>query len=93
MCIVQKKGSTSTRYRLKADRKLFRLLTFASLLTGTGGGGGTLLVLELPLTVERRFAVLAAVPSSCGKASGGDCDFDLLREWLFAKADLGGFSR
>lgn len=48
----------------------------------------------LPFAVERRFAVLAAVPSSCGKASGGDDDvFDLVREWLLARADLGGFSR
>lgn len=47
----------------------------------------------LPLTVERRFAVLAAAPSACGRASGGESDFDLLREWLFARADFGGASR
>jgi hypothetical protein len=66
-------------YRLNADKKLFRLLTFASLLAGTGGGGGTLLGIAAPLAVERRFAVLDAVLSSRGRASGGDCD-DLLRE-------------
>jgi hypothetical protein len=52
-----------------------------------------LLACEPPFAVERRFAVLAAVPSSCGSASGGDDDFDLLREWLLARADLGGLSR
>jgi len=93
MCNIRKCVSIATLYRLNADKKLFRLLTFACLLSGTGGGGGTLFVLETPLAVERRFAVFAAVPSSCGKASGGDCDLDLLREWLFANADLGGFSR
>ena len=81
-------------YRLNADKKLFRLLTFACLLSGTGGGGGTLFAPGLlPLTVERRFAVLAAALSACGRASGGEFDFDLLREWLFAKANLGGASR
>ena len=80
--------------RLNADIKLFRLLTFTCLPSGTGGGGGTLFAPGLvPLTVERRFAVLADVPSSCGRACGGDCDFELLREWLLARADLGGVSR
>jgi hypothetical protein len=80
---------------LKADRKLFLLLIFACLLSGTGGGGGTLLECEPPFAVDRRLAVFAAVPSSCGNgnASGGDEVFDLLREWLLARADLGGFSR
>jgi hypothetical protein len=82
-------------FDLNADKKLFRLLIFACLLSGTGGGGGTLLECEPLFAVERRFAVLAAVPSSCGNgnASGGDDVFDLLREWLLTRADLGGFSR
>jgi hypothetical protein len=84
----------SLLYRLNADRKLFRLLTFACLLSGTGGGGGTLFALGLvPLTVERRFAVLAAALSPCGSASGGESDFDLLREWLFARVGFDGVSR
>ena len=84
----------SSLYRLNADKKLFRLLTFACLLSGTGGGGGTLFALGLvPLIVERRFAVLADVPSSCGRASGGESDFDLLYEWFFVRADLVGASR
>ena len=68
-------------YRLNADKKLFLLLTFACLLSGTGGGGGTLFALGLlPLTVERRFAVLGDALAFCGRASGGESAFDLLRE-------------
>jgi hypothetical protein len=70
------------------------LLTFACLLSGTGGGGGTLFALGLvPLTVERRFAVFAAALSPCGSASGGESAFDLLREWLFARVGFDGVSR
>jgi phage shock protein PspC (stress-responsive transcriptional regulator) len=79
---------------LKADKKLFRLLTFAGLVSGTGGGCGifldvavTVVVLLLVLTVERRFAVFAG---SCGKAWDGDWESDLSREG--ASADLGAAS-
>jgi hypothetical protein len=75
---------------LKADKKLFRLLTLAGLASGTGGGCGIFFAAAVAevVTVERRFAVFAG---SCGKARGGDWDFDLLREG--ARADLGGLSR
>jgi hypothetical protein len=79
---------------LKADMKLFRLLTFAGLVSGTGGGCGAFFAVAVAvtvaelLTVERRFAVLAGSWAwAWGKAWGGDWDFDLLREC--ASADLG----
>jgi len=55
---------------LKAAKKLFRLLTFACLVSGTGGGCGTFFGAFVEFAaVVRRFAVLAG---SCGKAWGGD---------------------
>lgn len=84
-CPVQSSTNDNTPpYFLKADKKLFRLLTFACLVSGTGGGCGVLaftaaavaLLVAVVLTVERRFAVLAG---SCGRAWGGDWDLDLLR--------------